>query len=75
MRFLAKIFCDQWVAGDRRRVTRRHWLARGKFFYAQAGAVATRYKTEFGWRLSFAPDIDHDDARMAPFAVRQLFDR
>lgn len=50
-------------------------LARGKFFYARATEAASRYKAAFGWRLAFAPDVDHDDARMAPFAVRQLFDR
>jgi poly(3-hydroxybutyrate) depolymerase len=52
-----------------------HRLARGKFFYARASESANKYQTEFGWRLSFAPDIDHDDARMAPFAARELFDR
>jgi hypothetical protein len=51
-----------------------HRLARGKFFYARAEQAAKDFKIPFGWQLSFAPDVDHDDARMAPFAVRQLFD-
>ena len=52
-----------------------HRLARGKFFYARAVETATSNKSVFGWRLAFAPDVDHDDARMAPFAARELFDR
>jgi hypothetical protein len=49
-------------------------LARGKFFFAHAEEAAKQLKMPLGWRLAFAPDIDHDDARMAPFAVRQLFE-
>lgn len=52
-----------------------HRLARGKLFYAKGAEAAKQSKVSFGWRLAFAPDVDHDDARMAPFAVRELFDR
>ncbi len=50
-------------------------LARGKFFFAHAEEAARQLKMPLGWRLAFAADVDHDDARMAPFAVRQLFER
>ncbi len=48
-------------------------LARGKFFFAQAAEAAQRYQLPLRWQLAFAPDIDHDDARMAPFAMKALF--
>ncbi len=48
-------------------------LARGKFFFARAEAAARAMKTELGWRLAMAPDVDHSDQRMAPFAVKVLF--
>ena len=48
-------------------------LARGKFFFARAEEAANKYQLPLRWQLAFAPDIAHDDARMAPFAVQALF--
>ncbi len=48
-------------------------LARGQFFIARAQEAADKYRLPLGWRVSTAPDIDHDDGRMAPFAVAALF--
>ena len=50
-----------------------HRLARGKYFHARAGEAAQRLGLPLAWTLATAPDIDHDDARMAPFAVKLLF--
>ena len=48
-------------------------FARGIFFFAHAEEAAKKFQLPLGWRLATAPDIDHDDARMAPFAVKNLF--
>jgi hypothetical protein len=48
-------------------------LARGKFFFARAEEAAGSLKTKLGWQLATAPDVDHSDQRMAPFAVKVLF--
>jgi len=48
-------------------------LARGKYFYAHAEDAAKKFSLPLGWHLAFAPNIDHNDERMAPFAVRALF--
>ena len=48
-------------------------FARGNFFFARAEAAAKKSQLPLGWRLATAPGIDHNDARMAPFAVKTLF--
>jgi pimeloyl-ACP methyl ester carboxylesterase len=48
-------------------------LARGKFFFAEAEKAAAGLKAKLGWNLATAPDVDHSDQRMAPFAVKVLF--
>ena len=50
-------------------------LARGNFFFAHAKTAAREMKTTFGWRLAFARGIGHSDSRIAPFAVKELFDK
>jgi poly(3-hydroxybutyrate) depolymerase len=50
-----------------------HRFARGNFFYARAEEAAKKFQLPFAWRLATAPGIDHSDERMAPFAVKALF--
>lgn len=49
-----------------------HRLARGQAFFAAGRALATGKDWRFGWKLAYAPDISHDNARMAPFAADAL---
>ena len=51
-----------------------HRLARGEYFFQAARSRADVLNVDFGWRLAYAPDIAHDNAGMASFAARWLFD-
>ena len=46
-----------------------HRLARGNGFFEAGQALAAARGWRFGWTRSYAPDVDHDNARMAPFAA------
>ncbi len=48
-------------------------LARGKAFYAKARALAAAEGVGFAWSCALVPGIGHDNAGMAPVAVRILF--
>jgi poly(3-hydroxybutyrate) depolymerase len=47
-------------------------LARGKFFFARAEEAARGRQIRLGWHWATAPNVDHSDQRMAPFAVKLL---
>ncbi len=49
-----------------------HRLARGKAFFAFARQQAKAQKIPLGWRCYLAPDVAHDNGRMAPFAIALL---
>jgi pimeloyl-ACP methyl ester carboxylesterase len=44
-------------------------LDRGHYFFSYAKKVASTYHTPLNWKLATAPGIDHEDGRMAPFAM------
>jgi poly(3-hydroxybutyrate) depolymerase len=46
-----------------------HRLARGEAFFAAAEGEAARRGWDFAWTKSYAPGIDHNNGRMAPFAA------
>ncbi len=46
-----------------------HRLARGQAFYAAGQAEAERSGVRFGWRVTYAPGIAHDNGGMAGFAA------
>jgi alpha-beta hydrolase superfamily lysophospholipase len=46
-----------------------HRLARGEAFFEAGRAEAARRGWTFAWTRSYAPGIDHNNARMAPFAA------
>jgi poly(3-hydroxybutyrate) depolymerase len=50
-----------------------HRFARGHTFFAAGKARAAAMGVPLGWQLSTAPGVDHNDGRMAPFAVKLLF--
>jgi poly(3-hydroxybutyrate) depolymerase len=52
-----------------------HRLARGRFFFTEGQLIAAALNVPFSWSLSYAPDVGHVDAAMAPFAVDALFGR
>lgn len=49
-----------------------HRYARGLTFFSAGASAATRLGAPFGWRLEFAPDIDHSNAHMAKVAARLI---
>lgn len=48
-------------------------LERGQRFFAAAQAEALRLRTRFGWRLTYAPGVAHDNAAIASYAAALLF--
>jgi len=44
-------------------------LERGHYFFAYAKKAASKYETPLNWHIATAPGIDHEDGRMAPFAM------
>lgn len=50
-----------------------HRLARGRYFYARAREVSQEMGVPLGWSIATAPDVDHNNAAMAPFALKFLF--
>jgi poly(3-hydroxybutyrate) depolymerase len=52
-----------------------HRFARGQYFFATARRESTQLGVPLAWRLATAPDIEHSNKRMAPFAVQALFER
>lgn len=48
-------------------------LARGEAFYTRARALAAADGAAFGWSCALVPGVGHDNAGMAPAAVRILF--
>ncbi|WP_432768356.1 MAG: hypothetical protein HEQ22_13160 [Sphingopyxis sp.] len=50
-----------------------HRFARGQNFYNRARARAAVYKVAFDWSCVFVRRVGHDNAGMAPVAVRILF--
>lgn len=46
-----------------------HRLARGRNFFEVARARAETLDCPLHWRLAYAPNINHDNSRMAPHAV------
>jgi hypothetical protein len=55
-----------------RHVQIEHRLARGKTFFAEGRKAAEVLGVPFGWQLATVPGADHDNARMAPAAVKFL---
>lgn len=51
-----------------------HRLARGRFFFEAGRARAEALDAPFRWRLAYAPNINHDNSRMASHAVSYLVD-
>lgn len=49
-----------------------HRLARGQTFYTRARARAGVYKVDFNWSCVLVPRVEHDNAGMAPVAIRIL---
>jgi poly(3-hydroxybutyrate) depolymerase len=49
-----------------------HCFARGLEFYRQALVMANSSQLPLNWRLEIVPDAAHDDAQMAPSAVKHL---
>ncbi|MEE2692135.1 MAG: alpha/beta hydrolase [Pseudomonadota bacterium] len=47
-------------------------FARGQAFFAAGKALAESMGARFNWSLATAPGVDHDNARMAPYAVDYL---
>lgn len=50
-----------------------HRFARGHTFFTAGQTRAAALGVPLSWQLSTAPGVDHNDARMAPFAVKVLF--
>lgn len=51
-----------------------HRYARGHNFFDSAARAAERLQVPFGWQLATVRGADHDNAKMAPAAVRYLLD-
>lgn len=49
-----------------------HRLARGRTFFEAGRERAGLLGVPFGWRLAYAPDVAHDNAKMAPYAAQYL---
>jgi poly(3-hydroxybutyrate) depolymerase len=52
-----------------------HRFARGQYFFAAARRESAALGVPLAWRLATAPDIEHSNKLMAPFAVKVLFER
>jgi len=51
-----------------------HRFARGKHFYESGRSRAASLNAHFGWQLSTAPHVDHNNQGMSVYAARLLFD-
>jgi len=52
-----------------------HRFARGQYFFATARRESTALGATLAWRITTAPDIEHSNKLMAPFAVKALFEK
>jgi len=52
-----------------------HRLSRGKAFFEAARSAAAQRRVPFAWTLETVPGVAHDNARMAPAAVRNLLQK
>ncbi len=51
-----------------------HVYARAHSYYFQARRMADRLGVDLAWRLEIIPEVGHNSAKIAPHAVRFLFD-
>ncbi len=49
-----------------------HRLERGQNFYARAQRTAAELNAPFAWTLRIAPEVPHNNARIAPFAAAAM---
>ena len=51
-----------------------HRFARGTYFYNESKKIASRYNSEFNWKLKVIPNIGHDYIEMSKKAAEYLYE-